>query len=184
MSTLKRGKNAATRGPRSPRGPCVCSSVATAKPAPPYVVRPSPTHGRGVFATRTIRRGVRIIEYCGVRLPRSVADERPATDPADTYHTLLFELSDGTVIDASLRGNAARWINHGCAPNCVAVEYDDGRVFIFAKRTIRAGEELRYDYHLDYEGRMSRRAQRAFACRCGAARCRGTMLSQHRSSNG
>ena len=111
-----------------------------------------------------------------------MADERPATDAGDSYHTLLFELSDGMVIDASLRGNAARWINHGCDPNCEAVEYDDGRVFIFAKRTIRTGEELRYDYRLEYEGRMSARAQRAFACRCGASRCRGTMLGRRLSA--
>jgi SET domain-containing protein len=155
--------------------------MPAAKTPLPYVVRPSPTHGRGVFATRTIRKGARIVEYRGARLPRSVADARPATDPADSFHTLLFELSDGNVIDASLRGNAARWINHGCDPNCEAVEYDDGRVFIFAKRTIRGGEELRYDYRLDYEGRISRRAQRAFACRCGAPRCRGTMLARSSS---
>src|SRR5271157_3161021 len=90
--------------------------------SPPFAVRPSATHGRGVFATRTIRKGERIIEYRGTRLSRIVADERPASDPADFYHTMLFELCDGTVIDASLRGNAARWINHGCNPNCEAKE--------------------------------------------------------------
>ncbi len=147
----------------------------------PYVIRVSPTHGRGVFATRTIRKGSRIIEYRGARLSRKVADERPASDPTDSYHTMLFELSDGRVIDASLRGNSARWINHGCDPNCEAMEYDDGRVFIFAKRAIRAGEELRYDYRLEYEGRMTRGAIAAFACRCGAPRCRGTMLARRRS---
>lgn len=150
--------------------------MPAAKPDLPYVVRPSPTHGRGVFATRTIRTGARIIEYQGKRLPREVADERPASDPKDTYHTLLFELADGTVIDAGLHGNAARWINHGCDPNCEAREFDNGRVFIYAKRTIRAGEELRYDYCLAYEGRLSQRARRAFACHCGAPRCRRTML--------
>jgi len=151
------------------------------KPPRPYAVRPSRTHGRGVFATRTIRKGERIIEYRGARLPRDVADERPSSDPADSYHTMLFELDDGTVIDASLRGNAARWINHGCNPNCEAMEDEDGRVFIFAKRSIRAGEELRYDYCLGYEGRLTRAAQRAFACHCGAPRCRGTMLARRRS---
>src|SRR5208282_6654824 len=148
----------------------------------PYVVRASATHGRGVFATRTSRKGTRIIEYRGARLPRNVADERPASDPMDFYHTMLFELADGNVIDASLHGNAARWINHGCDPNCEAMEYDDGRVFIFAKRTIRAGEELRYDYRLEYEGRMTRKALTAFACRCRAPRCRGTMLVRRRSA--
>jgi hypothetical protein len=129
-----------------------------------------------VFATRTISKGARVLEYRGARLESSAADYRPPTDPADPYHTLMFELSDGTVIDASVRGNAARWINHGCDPNCEAIEYDDGRVYIHARRTIRAGEELRYDYRLVFEGRLSERARRAFACRCGARRCRGTML--------
>lgn len=105
-------------------------------------------------------------------MAREAADQRPSSDPTDAYHTLLFELSDGTVIDASVRGNSARWINHGCDPNCEAVDYDDGRIFIHAKRAIRAGEELLYNYRLGYDGRMTRRAKRAFACRCGAPRCR------------
>jgi hypothetical protein len=151
-------------------------------PAPrstePFVIRPSPTHGRGAFATRTIRKGARVVEYRGARIKWEAANERPPTDPTDPYHTLLLELGDGTVIDASQRGNAARWINHGCDPNCELIEYGGGRVFIHARRTIRAGEELRYDYHLQYEGPLSSRAHRAFACRCGANRCRGTMLSK------
>jgi hypothetical protein len=50
------------------------------------------------------------------------------------------------VIDRGRRGNAARWINHSCAPNCSSFEDDDGRVFIEARRAIAAGEELTYDY--------------------------------------
>jgi len=161
----------------------ICESlqvpIVFAMSSPPYIVRPSPTHGRGVFATRTIRKGSRVVEYRGVRIAGAAADELPATDPIDPYHTLLFELSDGTVIDASRRGNAARWINHCCEPNCEAIEYGDGSVFIHARRTIRAGEELTYDYALVYEGRLSNRVRKAFACRCGARRCRGTMLAKH-----
>jgi SET domain-containing protein len=141
-----------------------------------YTVRASPTHGRGLFATRTIRKGARIVEYRGRRIDAEAADARPPTDPADPFHTLQFQLGDGTVIDASVRGSAARWINHGCDPNCEAVEDDQGRLFIRARRTIHAGEELRYDYRLRYEGRLTRSAERAFACRCGAERCRGSML--------
>lgn len=143
---------------------------------PPFAVRASSRHGKGVFATRTIRKGTRVVEYRGARLPVEVADERPPTDPSDPYHTLQFELSNGTVIDASIRGNVARWINHGCDPNCEPIEHDDGRLFIHARRTIHAGEELCYDYCLTYDGRITRQAERAFACNCGARRCRGTML--------
>ncbi|HEY2864405.1 MAG TPA: SET domain-containing protein-lysine N-methyltransferase [Casimicrobiaceae bacterium] len=150
--------------------------MLAARSKPPLAVRPSGTHGRGAFATRAIRKGARIIEYRGARSSWEVACERPPSDPSDPYHTLLFELADGMVIDAGVRGNAARWINHGCEPNCEAIEYDDGRVFIHAKRTIRAGEELTYDYRLSFVGSISRRARDALRCRCGARRCRGTLL--------
>ena len=150
--------------------------MASGRARRPYTVRSSPTHGRGAFATRTIRKRIRIVEYRGARSSWDVACERPPSDPSDPYHTLLFELSDGRVIDAGVRGNAARWINHGCEPNCEAIEYDDGRVFIHARRTIRAGEELTYDYRLSFVGPISRQAREALRCHCGAKRCRGTLL--------
>jgi SET domain-containing protein len=154
------------------------TATVSIRKSPPYIIRPSPTHGRGVFAARAIRKGTRIVEYRGVRIEWEAAEEGPPTDPADPYHTVLFGLSDGRVIDASRRGNAARWINHGCNPNCKAIEHENGRVFIKARRTIRAGEELTFDYGLVFEGRLSDRARKAFACRCGARCCRGTMLAK------
>lgn len=150
-----------------------------AKPASrPYVVRNSGIHGRGVFATRTIRKGTTIIEYRGERTTWEDASTRPDSDPDNPHHTFIFELNDGNVIDAGVRGNAARWINHSCAPNCDTYEDDDGRVFIEARRTIRVGEELTYDYQLSYDGRVGPRIRAAYVCRCGAARCRGSMLSR------
>jgi SET domain-containing protein len=83
-----------------------------------YAIRKSATHGRGAFATRTIRQGSRIVEYRGKRSSYEEACENPDSDPADPFHTLLFEVSDGSVIDASIGGSAAKWINHSCAPNC------------------------------------------------------------------
>ena len=150
--------------------------MATNTSKPPFVVRNSPTHGRGAFATRTIRKNACIIEYRGVKSTYAVACERPLTDPDDPFHTFMFELSDGRVIDAAVRGNAARWINHSCDPNCEPFEHDDFRVFIHARRTIRAGEELCYDYKLVPSGKVTKRERKAMACRCGAPKCRGTML--------
>jgi uncharacterized protein len=154
---------------------------ATPRRKPPYVVRNSPIHGRGVFARRTIRKGARIVEYRGERITMKEADRRPDSDPKNPYHTFLFELHDGRVIDAAVGGNAARWINHSCTPNCEPVEDDEGRVFIEAKRTIRAGEELGYDYKLSVSGRVSKKMEAAYACHCGTARCRGTMLERKRA---
>ena len=148
-----------------------------AKPARrAYVVRNSGIHGRGVFATRTIRKGTTIIEYRGERTTWEIARTRPDSDPDNPHHTFIFELNDGNVIDAEVRGNAARWINHSCAPNCDTYEDERGRVFIEARRTIRAGEELTYDYQLSYDGRIGPRVLAAYACRCGARTCRGSML--------
>jgi SET domain-containing protein len=142
------------------------------------VVRHSKIHGRGVFARRAMRKGAKIIEYAGDHTTWDIASRRPHSDPDDPFHTFIFSLSDGTVIDAAVRGNAARWINHSCAPNCEAIEYDDGRVFIHARRAIAAGEELTYDYQLQLEGRISRRTRTAYACRCSAVRCRGSLLDK------
>jgi hypothetical protein len=146
------------------------------KPKRAYLVRNSPIHGRGVFATRDIRKHTRIIEYRGHRTTWEVALRRPASDPDNPHHTFFFETSDGTVIDANVRGNAARWINHSCDANCESYEDEDGRVFIDARRAIRAGDEITYDYRLSVDGRISKRMRAAYACRCGAARCRGALL--------
>ncbi len=146
----------------------------------PYRVRRSSIHGRGVFATAEIPKGARIVEYKGKRTSWDDALARPDSDPDDPAHTFLFELDDGRVIDARVRGNAARWINHSCAPNCVTHEDDAGRVFIEARRRIVPGEELTYDYRLWVDGRLTRAERAQYACRCGSPRCRGSLLLPRR----
>ena len=141
-----------------------------------YRVRHSVIHGRGVFAATPIAKGTQIIEYRGERTTWEIVCERPASDPDDPAHTFIFELSDGRVIDAGVRGSVARWINHSCAPNCKSFEDDDGRVFIEARRAIAPGEELTYDYRLSLDGRITRKIREEYACRCGTKRCRGSLL--------
>jgi hypothetical protein len=148
-------------------------------PGPLYVVRRSRIHGRGVFATRRIPKGTRIVEYTGRRMSNAEADRRyPDRDGIPT-HTFLFELDDDMVIDAAQGGNAARWINHSCDPNCEAVE-EEGRIFIEALRTIAAGEELGYDYGITLDEPLTEREKRRWPCFCGAADCRRTLLATKR----
>ena len=151
--------------------------MPVSKTTPSFVIRFSSTHGHGAFASRKIRKGTRIVEYQGKRSSWKKARRRPPSDPNDPNHTFIFGLSDGKVIDASIDGNSARWINHSCEPNCEAIEEEDGRVFIYAKRTIRPDEELTYDYRLTIDGKVGKKLRKAYACRCGAENCRGTMLS-------
>jgi len=156
--------------------------MAASRQKKPYTVRSSGIHGRGVFAAEKIRKGTVILEYKGQRATWDEAMDRPDSDPDDSAHTFLFELDDGGVIDARVRGNAARWINHSCDPNCATFEDEDGRVFIEAKRKIRQGEELSYDYRLTIEGRLSKRELAQYTCRCGTGKCRGSLLGDRRQS--
>ena len=138
-------------------------------------VRASGVHGKGVYATAAIRKGARIIEYTGKRLPWKIAMDLPPRDEGDPYHTFLFSLENGDVIDAHEDGNEARWINHSCAPNCETIEEDD-RVFVEALRALRQGDELFYDYRIVPADRRTKKLEKEFACHCGSAKCRGTML--------
>jgi hypothetical protein len=51
-------------------------------------------------------------------------------------------------------------------------------VFIEALRTIQPGEELGYEYGLTWESTDDPEELARYACRCGATRCRGTMLAE------
>jgi hypothetical protein len=139
-----------------------------------YSVRHSPIHGRGVFALRRIPRGTRVVEYRGERISQEEATRRHAKRVQDPF-TLLFEVDETTVIDAAVGGNSARYINHSCSPNCESVD-EDGRIFIEARRDIRPGEELTYDYRLQTEEPITSRLRSLYRCNCGTRRCRGTML--------
>ncbi len=125
------------------------------------IVRSSQLHAAGVFTLTPIRKGTRIVEYTGPRLPKNAADEQYE----DREVTYLFALEDGRVVDG--HGTAA-FINHSCEPNCETEEDEDARIWIVAQRNIKAGEELTYDYNLfDGEGDAP--------CYCGSRRCRGSL---------
>jgi SET domain-containing protein len=142
---------------------------------PMIEVRHSPVHGYGVFALRRIRKGTTVIEYLGDRITHDEADERYADKHAKDNHTFLFTVNSKIVIDAGRNGNEARFINHGCDPNCESGIMAK-RVFIDAIRTIQPGEELVYDYQITRDPDDPDDVDQIFACRCGAPACRGSML--------
>jgi SET domain-containing protein len=143
-------------------------------------VRRSGVHGKGVFALQAIAAGTRLIEYKGELIDWPEALRRHPHDPAQPNHTFYFHVDDGHVIDANVGGNASRWINHACDPNCEAQQLDDGRVFIDALRDIQPGEELFYDYGLVIDERYTAKLKKEYACHCGSPNCRGTMLAPKR----
>ncbi len=97
--------------------------------------------GLGMFAGEEIPKGTCVIEYTGKQLSEKEHDT--------SRSKYLFWTSKTTVLDGSTRSNKARYINHSCAPN-YEVDLKNKRIFIFALRRIRKGEELTYDYDTEY----------------------------------
>ena len=146
------------------------TSQRSAQLSPPLDVRRSGVHGRGVYATQFISEGTRIIEYTGQRV-----SWEDAPNEENNPHTFNFGLESGEVINPEIGGNEARWINHSCDPNCEAIE-ENGRVFIYALRNLRPGEELFYDYALQVDEPITSEVAEESRCFCRTSRCRGTML--------
>ena len=138
-------------------------------------VRDSALHGLGVFATRAIAKGTRVLEYLGERITHKEADRRYEDKDENDNHTFLFIVDARTVIDAGVEGNEARFVNHACEPNCESV-IERARVFIDAIRTIAPGEELTYDYQIQREADDPPDIDAIFACHCASPGCRGTMM--------
>ena len=144
-------------------------------------VAPSSIEGKGVFAKRMIPRGTRIIEYLGAR--RTIESLVTAVANGAEPSVYLIHLHEGMVIDGAIDGNDARFINHGCDPNCEIYLFGD-RLYVYAMRDIDPGEELTFDYALNTPPGLAVKKGRAkdYPCRCGSPNCRGTMLQQRRKS--
>src|SRR5258708_23865947 len=110
----------------------------------PYRIGRSRT-GLGLFATKPIKKGAKIVRYFG-----------PILDSKNKKHDgienkYLFELNGRWTIDGSVRKNIARYINHACRPNAESdVSARKRKVVIRALKNIEPGEEINYDYGTDY----------------------------------
>lgn len=160
--------------PRPPEGE---ARLALGRPGGRRIqTRRSTVHGNGVFAIQDLAEGETLVEYKGEVINWKEALRRHPHDPAQPNHTFYFHIDDGRVIDGNVNGNAARWINHSCEPNCEADEVN-GRVYIKALRNIAAGEELNYDYGLIIDEPYTPKLLAEFPCWCGSENCRGTLLT-------
>ncbi|XP_058050482.1 histone-lysine N-methyltransferase 2A isoform X5 [Ahaetulla prasina] len=130
----------------------------------------SPIHGRGLFCKRNIDAGEMVIEYAGNVIRSILTDKREKYYDSKGIGCYMFRIDDSEVVDATMHGNAARFINHSCEPNCYSrVINIDGQkhIVIFAMRKIYRGEELTYDYKFPIED-----ASNKLLCNCGAKKCR------------
>ena len=111
--------------------------------------------GFGLKTLRDWKKGDLVIEYKGKKVKNEAADEKP--------NRYQFDLDKTWTIDGSPRSNIARYINHSCRPNCEAVHYTDvNEIGIEAIRSIKAGEELTYDYGKDHFNEYIK----PYGCKC------------------
>ena len=136
------------------------------------VLARSQIQGLGLYAARDLEKHQMIIEYIGEVIRSDLTDIREKRYEDQNRGIYMFRLDDERVLDATMCGGMARYINHSCDPKCVTetVEVErDNHIIIFANRRISRGEELSYDYKFDYED------DNRIPCNCGASNCRKWM---------
>uniref|UniRef100_A0A915PM90 Histone-lysine N-methyltransferase n=1 Tax=Setaria digitata TaxID=48799 RepID=A0A915PM90_9BILA len=140
-----------------------------------YLAR-SRIQGLGLYASRDIEMNSMIIEYKGEVIRSEVGEMREKKYEAQNRGVYMFRIDDERLIDATMAGGPARYINHSCDPNCSTRLVDSGpcgddkKIIIIANRPISAGEELTYDYQFDIEDAADK-----IPCLCGAPNCQKWM---------
>jgi histone-lysine N-methyltransferase SETD1 len=132
----------------------------------------SPIHGWGLFAREDIEAGDFVIEYVGAVVRSVLADVREKRyEEKGSGSSYLFRIDQDYVIDATTCGNLARFTNHSCEPNCMAVILpvdSQSKIVIRSKRFIECGDEITYDYKFPYE-------ETKIPCLCKTGVCRKTL---------
>lgn len=140
-------------------------------------VRDSKIHGKGVFASKNIKKGTKIIEYVGKLVTKEesddIADEQleRALGNESEGAVYLFDLNKKWDINGNVEWNTARLINHSCDPNC-ETEGDDDHIWIQAMKDIKKGEELSYNYGYDLDDFEDH------PCKCGSKKCIGYIADE------
>ena len=136
-----------------------------------YRVKKSNIDKRGLYASKNIKTGEKIIEYIGRLINKKEAETNSKFDnKKDIY---LFNINEKWDLDGDYRWNTARLINHSCNPNC-EVEGKGLKLWIVAIKDIKKSEELSYDYGFSY----SKEDLKNFVCRCGSKKCCGYIVRE------
>jgi hypothetical protein len=166
----RNARNAASSEKLDSVDPVACEAMVS--------VKGSGIHGWGLFSDHPFEKGDIVAEYLGEYISDAVADVREKYYRKRRIQDYQFRVSDSIIIDATLKGGYARYINHSCNPNCVTkiIEGEPPnkhlkRVMIIAERDIDATEELTYDYHFPLEVDLESRVP----CNCRSKHCRGFM---------
>lgn len=142
-----------------------------------YYISKSRIHGRGLFALEDIEEGEKIVEYLGEKITKAESNRRGTMQEENAKESgcgavYIFQLNSRYDIDGNFDYNDARLINHSCETNCEAINFR-GHIWIVAKRDIKKGEELFYNYAYDFEHFFEH------PCKCGSSNCIGYIVAEH-----
>ena len=132
-----------------------------------YKQKSSNIDNRGLFASKNIKKGTKIIYYIGKIITKKQTENNPKFDNDKAIY--LFNLNNRYDLDGDFAYNTARLINHSCDPNC-ETDIIRGKIWINAIKNIKQGEELTYDYGYDMD------SYEDHPCRCGSKNCVGYIV--------
>tara|TARA_B000000565_G_C23476862_1_gene258254 strand:- start:5 stop:448 length:444 start_codon:yes stop_codon:yes gene_type:complete len=133
-----------------------------------YKVKKSLIDKNGLYANRDIKKGTKIIEYKGKIITSKQSEKNPKFDNGKAIY--LFNINKKYDLDGDFKFNTARLINHSCDPNCEV--FGSGlKVWVYAMKDIRKGEELSYDYGFGFDKDFKN-----YPCKCGSKKCVGYIV--------
>ena len=124
--------------------------------------------GRGLYATKDIKVGTRIVDYVGKVITKKQTEATERFDNAKPIY--LFNLNKKYDMDGDVSWNPARLINHSCSNNC---DYNGTglKLWVIAIKDIKKGEEITADYGFGYD-----EDYKQFACKCKSKNCCGYIV--------
>ena len=127
-------------------------------------------NGLGLYATKVIKAGTRIIDYVGKIITKKQTEESEKFDNSKPIY--LFDLNSRYDLDGNVSWNTARLINHSCLNNC---DYEGKglKLWVNANRDIKMGEELTCNYGFSYDSDYKQ-----FPCKCGSKNCVGYIVRE------
>ena len=135
-----------------------------------YKIKKSKIDNNGLYASKDIKKGTKIIEYKG----KIISTKHSAIDPKfdNSKAIYLFNLNKRYDLDGDFKFNIARLINHSCDPNCEVLG-EGLKVWVYAMKNINKGDELSYDYGFSFDEDF-----RQFPCKCGSKNCIGYIVRE------
>ena len=135
-----------------------------------YKIKKSRIDKNGLYANQNIKKGTKIIEYKGKIISVKHSETNPKFDNEKANY--LFNINKKYDLDGDFKFNTARLINHSCEPNCEV--FGSGlKIWVYAMKNIKKGEELSYDYGFNYD-----EDYKAYPCKCGAKNCARYLVRQ------